>query len=1121
MRPGNGSPSPSLDDLADFDPESAYYDLNEALAMTRALAARPPPFLRRSHGALRSTADGRWLPPPPPSSVSVSLLYVESATNTVDGLSASILRASGQRVRSTMVGIPAGKSGGWGSGGAADAAISAAAGSNGLPLGIDGQPLPLWVSAKVDAGATGQQTRNTLTDGSVVPAVTGTLPVMEHAAALGGPPLARLGHGGSGTAAASAPSSSGVVSALATRAGSGLRLSCALDDFDAWCDSTAEPSPVVGSPAEPSPRADSPVILRVSATGYAPTRLVLRRQRQHGTGRHRRLEGIVRLSLRRLRGDDQRGRGVAVGRRLVSASERRLGALVVVARVEWKTPYITWPLARGVPDGTGVAVNDESTPRRNGELPSQRMWRLSRHPVSSMAVRVDVRATTKKGVDLLKNHRRDLACPVCNAVVPRTGGAESAVTALNVVLAHMDAEHVRVRVEVESHSFTRPGRGEGGSSLGKGTRAPRPPLLFRASLLVTLRDRHPTLAPADHFFTCRHGPPAVVGGGAAGDFAAARDPQRRTLRRPRRASQTNPAASEGLLPASLPSPPSPAGEVRDARRRHRYCADDGTASAAAADKLKADAAVAVRGKRKRTPPAGLSNVRLYRAGINIPLTEAEALHGDLYDMSDVRWLERLDTDRMLDVSDVTVREVYYMRLWNSFIRPSAKGFGVYGDLHMRMALVAFMRTHRALLERLSMWGLVLSHLHELYALGVLDCAGLLAVARAYREPPEGGGGGGGMEKGGGTVDGASSRPSNGVAASSRAGLPAAMGSKAGSGLPAVTGGEQGDGLPAVARVGGAGGSRAATGGGRGGGSPSAPRTVPPPLKGATTQAPPTHPASYVPRCAGSPCAGGRSGSGSSATTVLPANRSPTAPFHVVEVVDDAALHTVAASKALLPPSAAAAKVGPSRREARGDVVNDSLPSRVASTTGASTDACHVSSTDTPALEGEDVFLAGSRSQDDDVSTQRLASRVVARAGAPGRFLSASRGAFSVEEIDVDAAGAARAKRQRVNGWSAAAVAATVAPLTAAPSASGGAGSLRRRASAASGAAADAVVVGAATPSSRRPLPASGGPKAGHCRAPPVPAHGVPVLTSSGAVRDSAAASFSPSGKPAASRGGGK
>lgn len=1118
MRPRNGSPSPSLDDLADFDPESAYYDLNEALAMTRALAARPPPFLRRSHGALRSTADGRWLPPPPPSSVSVSLLYVESATNTVDGLSASILRASGQRVRSTMVGIPAGKSGSWGSGGAADAATSATAGSSGLPLGVDGQPLPLWVSAKVDAGATGQQTRNTLADGSVAPAVTGTLPVMEHAAALGGPPLARLCNGGGATAAASAPSSSGAASALATRAGSGLRLSCALDDFDVWCDSTAEPSPVVGSPAEPSPTADSPVILRVSATGYAPTRLVLRRQRQHGSGRHRRLEGIVRLSLRRLRADDQVARGVAVGRRLVSASERRVGSLVVVARVEWRTPHITWPLARGVPDGAGVAVKDDSTPRRDGELPSQRMWRLSRHPVSSMAVRVDVRATTKKGVDLLKNHRRDLACPVCNVVVPRTGGAESAVTALNVVLAHMDAEHVRVRVEVENHSFTRPGRGEGGLSLGKGTGAPRPPLLFRASLLVTLRDRHPTLAPADHFFTRRHGPPAVAGGGAVGDCAATRDSQRRTLRRPRRASQASPYALERLSPALLPSPLSPAGGVRDARKRHRDCADDGTASAAAADKLKAGAAVAVRGKRKRTPPAGLSNVRLYRAGINIPLSEAEALHGDLYDMSDVRWLERLDTDRMLDVSDVTVREVYYMRLWNSFIRPSATGFGVYGDLHMRMALVAFMRTHRALLERLSMWGLVLSHLHELYALGVLDCAGLLAVARAYREPPEGGGGGGGMEKGGGMVDGVSSRPSNGVAANSRADLLAAMGSKAGGGLPAaVTGGEQGDGLPAVARVGGAGGSRVATGGGRGGGSSSARRAVPHLLSDATAEPLPTHPASYMPRCVASPSAGGRSGSGSSATTVLPANPSPTAPLRIVEVVDDSAFHAVGPSKAVLPPSAAATKVSPSRRDASGGVANTTRPSRVVSTTGASTNARHVSSTHTPAMEGKDVLLAGGRSQDDGASTQRLTSRALARAGAPARFLSPSRGAFAVEEIDVDATGAARAKRQRVSGRSAAAVAATVAPSAAAPSASGAAGASRRRASAASGAAADAVVVGAPSSSSRRPLPASGGSGPGHCRAAPVPAHGLPVLPSSGAVRVSAAASVTPSGKPSASR----
>lgn len=1015
MRPGNRSPSPSLEDLADFDPESAYYDLNGALAMTRALAARPPPFLRRSHGVLRSSADGRWLPPPPPSSVSVSLLYVESATTTVDGLSASILRAAGQRVRSAIVGIPGGKSGDWGSAGAANAGSSATARSSDLPLGVDGQPLPLWVSATIDVGAKGQQTRNTLADGPIVPAVTGALPVVEHAAALGGLPLARLGDGGATTAAASAPLSSGAESALATRVGSGLRLSCALDDFDAWCDSTAEPSPVVGSPAEPSPTADCPVILRVSATGYASTRLVLRRQRQHGSGRHRRLEGIIRLSLRRLRGDDQLARGVAVGRRLVSASERRLGSLVIVARVEWKTPYITWPLARGLPDGTGVAVNDDSTPRRNGELPSQRMWRLSRHPVSSMDVRVDVRATTKKGVDLLKNHRRDLSCPVCNAVVPRTGGAEPAVTALNVVLAHMDAEHVRVRAEVESHSFARPRRGQGGLSLGNGTGAPRPPLLFRASVLLTLRDRYPTLAPADHFFTRRHGPPAVAGGEASGDCATTRGPQRRTLRLPRRASQTNPSAAEFLSPASLPSPLSPAAGVRNARRRHRYCNDDGIASVAAADKLEAAAAVAVRGKRKRMPPAGLSSVRLYRAGINIPLTEAEALHGDLYDMSDVRWLERLDTDRMLDVSDVTVREVYYMRLWNSFIRPSATGFGVYGDLHMRMALVAFMRTHRALLERLSMWGLVLSHLHELYALGVLDCAGLLAVARAYREPPEGGGGRGGMEKRGWTVDGASPRPSNGVAANARGSLPATMGGMADIGLPVVTGGEQGDGLPAVARVGGAGGSRAATGSGRGGGSSSARRIVPLPRLDATAQAPPTHPTSYVARLAGSPFAGGRSGSGSSATTVLPANPSPTASLLIVGVMDDPAIHPVAASRVLMPPSAAAAKVGPSRRDADGDVANIALPSRLVSTTAASTNARHVSATRIPAVEGVDVFLAGSLSKVDGPSTQRLTPHVVACAGAPTRSLLASRGVSVVEETDVDVAGGARAKRQRVNG----------------------------------------------------------------------------------------------------------
>lgn len=1109
--------------MAELDPEYASYGLHEALEITRALAARPPRFLRRAHGALRSTADGRWLPPPPPSSVAVSLLYVESATATVDGLSASILRASGQRVRSTIVGIPSGKSAGGGSAGVADAAVSATADVNGLPVGLDGRPLPLLVSAKVDAGATGQRGRSTLPDGPIVPAVTGTLPVMEHAAARGGPPLARRGNVGAAAAVASAPSSSGAASVLAARAATGLYLSCALDDFDAWCESTAESSPVVGPPTEPSPAADCPVILRVSATGYAPTRLVLRRQRHQRVGAYHRLEGIVRLTLRRLRGDAQLAGGVAGGRRLVSASERRLGSLVVVARVEWKAPYITWPLARGLSDGTGLAVIGDSSTRRNGELPSQRMWRLSRHPISSMAVRVDVRATTKKGVDLLKNHRRDLACPVCNVVVPRTGGAESAVTALNAVLGHMDVEHVRVRVEVESHSFTRPGRGDGGLSATKGKGAPRPPLLFRASLLVTLRDGRPTVSPADHFFTRRREPPEVAGGGAAGDCAAARDPQRRTLRRPRRGSQTHPAAVDRLSPGFLPSPPSPAAGVRDARARRRYCNEGGTAPAADADKLAADAAaVAVRGKRKRTPPAGLGSVRLYRAGLNIPLSEAEALHGDLYDMSDVRWLERLDTDRMLDVSDVTVREVYYMRLWNSFIRASATGFGVYGDLHMRLALVAFMRTHRALLERLSMWGLVLSHLHELYALGVLDCAGLLAVARAYREPPEGGGGEGGMEKGARVVGGATSTQSDRVATNAVGSLSAAIGGRAGGGLPAMTGGEHGGGLPVVTRVGDGGGLPAAIAGNRGGGSPSGRLAAPLSLPDATAQAPPTLPASYVASLTVSPSAGGRSGRSSLATTVLPATPSPVAPLRIVEVTDGPAIHSVGATTELLPPPAAAATVGrASARDADGDVANDPPPSLVVSATGVLTGTRHVSASRTPTMNGRVVALAGGGRKYGGPSTQQLTPRVVARAGAPARSPSASRDVLTVEAMDVDAAEAARTKRQRVNGWSTVAVNATVVPAAAAMSASGGAGPSRRRVSAASGAAADTVVVAGPPSSARRPLPASGGPRVAHCHAPPGPARGVGVVASSGRVAGSAAASLAPGRTPMASRRDGK
>ncbi|GAB0490456.1 hypothetical protein MMPV_001693 [Pyropia vietnamensis] len=822
MRPGNAAAFPSpddMDDVIELDAESPSYGLHEALQLTRDLAARPPPFLRRAHLALRSTADGRWLPPPPPSSVSVSLLYVESATATVDGLSTSILRASGQRVRSTIVGIPAERSGGKDSPGVEDRAVSANLDDSGLRVCLDGRPLSLSVSAKLDAGAVGQQGRNRLTDGPFVPAVSGTLPVIEHAAALGGRPPAHLGKGGTVKAAASGPSSTGVVTTLAARDATGLHLSCALDDFDSWCELTAAPSQAMAPSTERHPTADRPVVLRLSATGYAPIRLVLRRQRHQRVERYRRLEGIVRLSLRRLRGEDQRAGVVAGGRRLVSASERRLQSLVVVARVEWKAPYIAWPLAQALSDGTSVTVKDDSTPRRNGELPSQRMWRLSRHPVSSMAVRVDLRATTKQGVVLLKNHRQDLACPVCNAVVPRSGGSASAFNALNVVLAHMDAEHVRLRAHVESHSFTRPGLGVRGLSHSKGKGAQVPPLLFCASLVVDLRDGHPTVSPADFFFTCRLGPPGVAGARAAADRAATHDPPHRTPRRPRRGGQTHTAAVDGLSRTSPLSPPLPAAGVHDARGRDRNCNDGGTAPVSTAGELATDGAtVAAHGKRKRTQLVSLGSVRLYRAGINVPLTEAEALDGDLYDMSDVRWLERLDTDRMLDVSDVTVREVYYMRLWNSFIRPSATGFGVYGDLHMRMALVAFMRTHRVLLERLSMWGLVLSHLHELYALGVLDCAGLLAVARAYREPPEDGGGGGDMEKGTGVVDGATSMASDGVTINAGGSLSAAVRGSAGAGLPAVTGVEHSGGSPAVSKAGDGGCVPTTTAGNQGGGS---------------------------------------------------------------------------------------------------------------------------------------------------------------------------------------------------------------------------------------------------------------------------------------------------------------
>lgn len=1140
MRPGNTFSSPPLNDMdgvIELDPESRSYGLREALQLTRDLAARPPPFLRRAHVALRSTADGRWLPPPPSSSVCVSLLYVEAATATVDGLSASILRASGQRVRSTIVGIPAERSRGEDSLGVGDGAIPAKFDGGDEQASLDGRPLPLSVSATLDAGAGGQQGRSRLPDGPFVPAVTGTVPVIDRAAARRGPPAAYLGNGGDvKAAAAAAPSSTGAVSALSARGTTGLHLSCALDDFDAWCESTAAPSQAVGPSTEHHPTSDCPVVLRVSATGYAPIRLVLRRRRYERVERHRRLEGIVRLPLRRLRGVGQRASGVAGGRRLVSASERRLSSLVVVARVEWKAPYITWPLAHALSDGSGVAVKDDATTRRNGELPSQRMWRLSRHPISSMAVRLDVRAPTEKGVDLLKTHRRDLTCPVCNAVVPRTGGTESAFTALNVVLAHMDAEHVRLGVHVEYHSFTRPGRGVGELSLSKGKGASHPPLLFHASLLVTLRDGHPTMSPADFFFTRRLGPPGISGGRAAADRAVSRDPQRRTPRRTRRGGQTHPAVMDGLSPSSLAFPLLPAAGVRKAPGRHRNGNDGGTAPAASADKLATDGAtVAVHGKRKRTSPAGLGSVCLYRAGINIPLSEAEALDGDLHDMSDVRWLERLDTDRMLDVSDVTVREVYYMRLWNSFIRPSATGFGVYGDLHMRMALVAFMRTHRVLLERLSMWGLVLSHLHELYALGVLDCAGLLAVARAYREPPEDEGGGGNVEKGSGVVNPSMPMPSSGVNTNSGGSLFAAVGSKVGAGLPAVTLGEhigglpsaavaeRGGGSPAISKVGEGGYLPTTTAGNQGAGSQSGRLAAPSRQSNLTPQAPPTHLASHAARLAVSPSAGGRSGSGSSARAVLPTSTRPVASLHIVEVTDNSTVHAAGARAAQLPGSAAAVKVsGKPCRVVDGRVADDSVPSRVDSATGGLNGTRRVSTSNTPTMKGGEVSLVvaldGSEPEDVGPSFQQLTPRLVSRAGTPARSSSANRGVFTVKKKDVEADKATRTKRQRINGWSAVAMTTTVASAAAALPADA-ADAMRRRGSAASGEAADVVVVAGPPTSARLSPTSSTGSRGAQYRTPSNPGCGVPVVLSSSRVGGSSALSLAPGGRRTASGGG--
>eukprot|EP00168_Porphyra_purpurea_P014949 TRINITY_DN4430_c0_g1_i1.p3 TRINITY_DN4430_c0_g1~~TRINITY_DN4430_c0_g1_i1.p3 ORF type:complete len:163 (-),score=53.87 TRINITY_DN4430_c0_g1_i1:562-1050(-) len=154
------------------------------------------------------------------------------------------------------------------------------------------------------------------------------------------------------------------------------------------------------------------------------------------------------------------------GRRLIPAAKRRRGAVVIVARVVWKTPCITWPMTAASSDAANVVVTEEPGTRRGGDQPTQRMWRLARHPVSTMSMRIEVHARNNKGVDLLDKHRWDLACPLCEAVVPRTGSSEPAFMALNALLAHIDAEHVRLRVVVESHSFARPGRSgcEGGAS---------------------------------------------------------------------------------------------------------------------------------------------------------------------------------------------------------------------------------------------------------------------------------------------------------------------------------------------------------------------------------------------------------------------------------------------------------------------------------------------------------------------------------------------------------------------------------------------------------------------------------------------------------------------------------
>lgn len=1112
--------------------DSGYFNLADALALAPVLAPRPPPFLRRAHGGLRSSADGRWLPPPPAASVEVTLLHVEAATATVDGLSASILRATGRRVRPTIVGIPAVWSGGQGGAAAAATHVPAVPVGSGLPLGLNGQPLPMLVSASVDAGMTGRPARHAAPSEPIVPSLVGALRVVEHGGAAGGRPLARRGSSGGPVAVPAAAASSAGGSASGGGSAGELHLSCAVDDFDAWCDSKAEPVPSVTLPCDPP--VDCPVILRVAASGYAPTRLMLRRRPLERSGPHHRLEGIVRISLRRLQEGEQPAGDPAGGRRLVSAAERRRGAVVVIARVVWKPPYITWPLTRGLSDKAHVFVKDEATSLRAGELPSQRMWRLSRHPISTMGVRVDVVATTGRGVEVLKNHRLDLACPLCATVVPLTGAAQSAVTALNTVLGHMDAEHVRVRVEVESHSFTRQGRGASGAD-GKG--GLRQLFFFRASLRVALFDRYPTPPPRDFSFSRRQLVP-VIGIAATAEGAVATQGLRQTPRRPRRSGLSSPLAPERPSPGVLPSTPPPAVDDRQVRARHRCGAAGGAAAAAAADAAQPPTIVAG-GKRKRTPPAGLSGVRLYRAGINFPLSIEEALHGDLYDMSDVRWLERLDTERLLDVSDVTVREVYYMRLWNAFIRPSATGFCVYGDVHMRLALVAFVRRHRALLNRLSMWGLVMSHLHELYALGVIDSAGQLAVARACREPLKGGDGGAPAMVERGAVGTSAPVPRGSMAAMLVDGLCAAVGVGHAGGSPAAMGGNDGGagpiesglgnhgGLQAVVReLSGRGGARAPGTSGGAAISASRKRAMPPLPSDAMPPTTPTHSTARVASLV-SLSSGGRSGGSSAMPTAPVSSGGAVLSFHAAARAGGAAHLFVDLTDTPHPAADTSVGTHATARVAGVDAPVCALPLGAASAAGPSATAHPESSSPVGMVEGRAVSHTGARARG-PVSALRFSARpdaVVRPRPSPTPYGLAARGVHANEVIDLDAVPVVPTKRRRMGKGGTGGGSAVVATTPAHDAAALPRGGLAIHMDETHHERATALA-----PASGRPSPpASGKPPAGRGRAARAPARGTSAATrpsggssaggsSAGAIGTIAQSAPPPAGREVAPRG---